>query len=328
MLGDSHTALRGRAAFSGPRFPLQLYWWEDGLRVMATSESARAALGAKVIAVDEIPLEEIVERLGDIVVMENESRQKSQVAQFLVFPQLLYGATLINDRETAVFRVSDGHATKDLRVVADPSAALTARVAREREALTDPRPEWHWFEFLEEEGLLYVQYNRCDSSPEHDFQKFAGQVIGLCEQGKVRTLVFDVQYNGGGSSLYGSMLTSQLAQRSPLRERSNVFCVIGRRTFSSAVLNAMEYRNGFQVPLIGEPSGGSPNHFGEVRQFSLPHSGLQVGYSTKDFRRSAEPVSTIHPDHRIPRRFEDYVAGAEPLLDFVRQQVLSADASK
>ena len=43
-------------------------------------------------------------------------------------------------------------------------------------------------------------------------------------------------------------------------------------------------QNDTEAIFIGEPTGGRPNHFGEVKSFNLPNSGLSVRYSTKYFR--------------------------------------------
>ncbi len=42
--------------------------------------------------------------------------------------------------------------------------------------------------------------------------------------------------------------------------------------------------------LVGEPTGGKPNSYGEISSFLLPNSGLVVNYSTKYFEQvSGDP---------------------------------------
>ena len=69
---------------------------------------------------------------------------------------------------------------------------------------------------------------------------------------------------------------------------------------------------------MGEPTGGKPNTYGEVRTFELPNSKLVVAYSTKYFRliKSADPPSVI-PDQLIETSSADYFAGRDPVLEFV-----------
>ncbi len=93
--------------------------------------------------------------------------------------------------------------------------------------------------------------------------------------------------------------------------------LIGRGTFSSALLNAMELKDQTQATLAGEPTGGKPNHFGEVRTFTLPHSGLTVFHSTKYFVRVPGNPLSLEPDRRIPITFKDFEAGTDPVLEAV-----------
>jgi Peptidase family S41 len=71
-------------------------------------------------------------------------------------------------------------------------------------------------------------------------------------------------------------------QATPSLNRADVFYVlIGRRTFSSAMMNALQLREQTNATLVGEPTGGTPNSYGEVLSFRLPFSNLVIGYSTK-----------------------------------------------
>ena len=43
--------------------------------------------------------------------------------------------------------------------------------------------------------------------------------------------------------------------------------LIGRATFSSAQMNAQQFRDRTKAILVGEPTGQKPNHFGEIKNF-------------------------------------------------------------
>ncbi|MCZ4695106.1 hypothetical protein [Ancylomarina euxinus] len=96
--------------------------------------------------------------------------------------------------------------------------------------------------------------------------------------------------------------------------------MIGRKTFSSAIINAMDFKNQTEVILIGEETSGKPNHFGEIRSFDLPHSKLNVTYSTKYFKETDEDINTIVPDVRVETSFEDYMKGVDPVYEWIKEQ--------
>jgi hypothetical protein len=68
---------------------------------------------------------------------------------------------------------------------------------------------------------------------------------------------------------------------------------------------------------VGEATGGEPNHYGEVKQFKLPNSGITVRYSTKYFHWLDEDVNTLEPDQVIAETFAAYRQGNDPVLEWI-----------
>lgn len=66
--------------------------------------------------------------------------------------------------------------------------------------------------------------------------------------------------------------------------------------------------------LYGEPTGGKPNGYGEVRRFTLPNSKLIINYSTKYFESKIENDSLM-PDHVIEPSISDYINGIDPVME-------------
>ncbi|MDR1348005.1 MAG: hypothetical protein LBJ63_06190, partial [Prevotellaceae bacterium] len=98
------------------------------------------------------------------------------------------------------------------------------------------------------------------------------------------------------------------------------YVVLGRATFSSAILNAMDFKRLTNAIFVGEETSGKPNHFGEVKSFQLPTSKLSVNYSTKYFKMTDENVNTIAPDVKIEMSFSDFMKGVDPVYEWVKQQ--------
>jgi C-terminal processing protease CtpA/Prc len=79
----------------------------------------------------------------------------------------------------------------------------------------------------------------------------------------------------------------------------------------------LRFRNTTKATLVGEPTAGKPNHFGEVRNFDLPNSHITVSYSTNYFRDSKEDTDSLMPDVLAELTFRDYLAGADPALNAI-----------
>ena len=95
--------------------------------------------------------------------------------------------------------------------------------------------------------------------------------------------------------------------------------VTGRRTYSSAILNALQFKQETHAILIGEATGGSPNHYGEVKKFELPNSQYPIRYSTKYFKRIEEDRDTLEPDIKVGVSFEDYQTEKDVVLEKIIQ---------
>jgi hypothetical protein len=80
-------------------------------------------------------------------------------------------------------------------------------------------------------------------------------------------------------------------------------------------LNALDLRKETPAIVFGEPSGGKPNHFGEVQAMRLPESGLTVSFSTKYFQVVPGDPEAIVPDVLVEHTFADYRAKSDPVLD-------------
>jgi hypothetical protein len=81
-------------------------------------------------------------------------------------------------------------------------------------------------------------------------------------------------------------------------------------------MNAIELRSGTKSILLGEPTGGMPNHYGEVRSFQLPNSGLRVQYFTRYFTNlPGSNAPSLAPDLSYPITWADLLAGADPAVE-------------
>jgi hypothetical protein len=68
--------------------------------------------------------------------------------------------------------------------------------------------------------------------------------------------------------------------------------------------------------LVGSPTGGKPNSYGNVSTLQLPNSLLQVGYSTRYYQIvSGSDPPWIAPGLAVEPTVADLRAGRDPLLE-------------
>ena len=129
------------------------------------------------------------------------------------------------------------------------------------------------------------------------FREFEKQVFQVLRKKEVDKLIFDLRFNSGGHPAQG-------------------------KTSSEALINAIDYMNYDEVVVVGEESGGRPNHFGDVRRFVLPESGLIISHSTRYFDLLEEDPGAISPDVEATETFNLFIKGVDPALEALRKHEL------
>lgn len=90
-----------------------------------------------------------------------------------------------------------------------------------------------------------------------------------------------------------------------------LYTLIGENTFSSALMNAVQLKR-IGATLVGRPSGGSVNHYGELQSAELEGLPLVVYYSTQRFVMDASyGDGSLLPDITVPFLFENYMSGRD-----------------
>jgi hypothetical protein len=308
-LGDGHTNLRFQRGSFHP-LPLIFYWYKDGVLVIAATEPYRHLLGSKLAKVGGLNVDEVCRRLSVYVPHENDAQVKVQIPNMLIRIELLQ-------------EVGAAEPGKPVRLELDRNAV-------DLEPYTG-QPQWTWAytgepplyqrehdvpysaTVLERGTTVYFRYNQCVNNPKNPFPKFADDLKKMLAQPGVNRLIIDLRNNGGGDSAILDPFIGWL-KSSRFNRKGSLYVLIGRPTFSSAILNAARLKNETAATLAGEPTGGKPNHFGEVKGFELPNSRIVVSYSTKHFHPFKEDTPTIVPDVLVEPASEDYLKGMDPVL--------------
>jgi C-terminal processing protease CtpA/Prc len=121
---------------------------------------------------------------------------------------------------------------------------------------------------------------------------------------QVKNVVIDLRNNGGGNSELIRPMLEGLSRRPQWKK--HIYVLIGPKTFSSGVMNAIELKEKLGAILLGEPTGGKPNSYGEIEPLKLPNSGITVYYTSKYFRSSkGMDGDALFPDVSVPLTMND-----------------------
>lgn len=79
----------------------------------------------------------------------------------------------------------------------------------------------------------------------------------------------------------------------------------------------MDVIKAFKPLVVGEDSGGKPNHFGEVKRFVLTTSNLVVSYSTKFYTLLEENPPAIIPDLPVSQSYSGFMEGKDEAMEAI-----------
>lgn len=318
-VGDAHTGLDWNVMPGFRAVPVVLTWFADGLFVTAVHEDFSELLGGELVRVGELDVATAAARVSTTFAAENEAWRSVQVPGRLAIPRLLHALGALDDPERLPLTVAfDGDEVTTTLSARSGGTWLTAP-----DPAVDPVPLFrtstsrnYWFRTLDEGPALYLAYNRCAEDPASPFAPFFGEVLAAFEAGACERLVIDLRNNSGGNSAVLSSQLPRLTAHPRLGRPGSLVALIGPRTYSSGMMNAQQLRHDAGAVLVGQPTGGKPNSYGEVRTFRLPKSGLRVFYSTKHFRMlSDEDPPGVLPDLEVAPTSYDGLTGADPVLE-------------
>ncbi|WP_295939730.1 S41 family peptidase [uncultured Alistipes sp.] len=335
--GDSHSSLNYSLLVDKAMIlPIDSYWFSDGLYILKTTPENSEILGDRIVSVNGTPLSVVVDSLATLVTMDNPAILKMSVPKLLPYIQTLEAFGFAESSEVELglqdidgndktYRLKPALMTRANQRSVRPDSLALCYINGNR-LFTDT--------YLPEEDIYYLQYNECWSKELEmkwggdkqkaeklpSFKQFSDRVFRNLEADPVDKILFDMRFNDGGGSAQGTEFVERLAKYLDRHPKTKVYVVLGRKTFSSAILNAMDFKRLTNAIFVGEETAGKPNHFGEVLSFPLPASGLKVRYSSKYFKRSSENANTIAPDITQQVSFREYISGIDPVYEWIAKQ--------
>lgn len=315
-IGDGHTAVHLPSSFT--IYPIALFWFGKELYVTRTTMEYKHLCGKKLVKIDGHSVEEINQKLSPFITSnENEWFVMSVSAQMMSVPEILHTAGIVSSVEKAKFTFSDGEnketETELLPFLPDGKKQWVSAV-KEEPMFRQHINEKFWFTYLEDINAVYVNFRSYD-----DLAKNTNSLFDFVEQKKATRLIIDLRQNGGGDFKKGRrQLLSPIQKNTTLNQKGNLFVITGRRTFSAAMVNAIDLKKETNAIIIGEPPGEKPNSYSENDEMKLPNTGLTISYSTKYYKFLNEDVPAFEPDIRVDPDWKNFAGGVDPAMQKIK----------
>jgi Peptidase family S41 len=324
LIGDGHTH------FDLPpntlRYPIEMQWFGDELRVIAAQAPYHSAVGARVDAIGSSPIRDVMERAIQLVPRgENDGRTRLTATMNLTVPEVLHGLGLISDRANVPFALE---LTTGERATITLSPARFGGLSTWRMASGEKPPlylqrlaEAWWTEFLPGAQTIYFSFT--GYPPDAEFRDRTAALARLLDESHARRLVIDLRRNQGGDlDQFRRIMLPIIKARAAINRKGGLFVITGPGTFSAATVNALDLRNEANAIITGAPTGMRPTHYGEHGEFRLPNSGFRISYSREYHRFGAETDSAVMPDQTIEPTWTEFSQGRDPVMEWFLSKAL------
>jgi len=307
--------------------PMTFWLFNDGVYVVDTGREHRFLTGGKLVEIEGVPVMEAYERLRPYLAAENEFGWKERFIYPLSVVEFLQAEGIADDPQQVemTFETRDGLKVtlevkphhyvpviywSSLRKVSNDTPYIIAN---------DREDNWR-FEYLEDTGTLYLQFNACQrENGDETIEEFVARLGEWIEANEFDRLVCDIRTNGGGDAFVSRQIAGLMIGNDRIDRPGRLFVLTSRRTFSAAVMFLALIENNTKAVIVGEPTGQGPFFCGGPQPITLPNSGLQLMASSHYNSCSLFDDSRkwIMPDLLVEYTAKDYLEGRDPMMEEV-----------
>lgn len=323
-IGDGHTQF---SVMGGPHhhYPFSLEWMDGKIRAMAASEQFKDVLGDELIAIDGVPISEVLDKVDPVMQgVENEHSLHAGYRWHLNVCELLYGLHISTALGNATFTFADhkNSAQEDINAAAlsmhEFGTNVVHRLSLDRGTFANPdikHSDDLWLSSNKRLSTAYLNFSQYPSRAE--MESFGEDVHDYLKANDIRNLIIDFRSNGGGDFFVGLILANYLILIDSLNWNDGIYVLIGGHTFSAGMSNAAQYRSILNATLVGEPTGANPVGYQDADGFTLPNSKRYVQYSKRMYRFQNEITQGLIPDHHVVNDWDSFVTRKDKQLDYI-----------
>ena len=188
--------------------PLSFYFFDDGVYVLDTGREHRDLVGARLLEISGTPVAEAYRILRPYLAAENEFNWKERFIYCIMVTDFLLAAGIIDDQGAVdlTFETREGlKLTTGVETYHYVPVLYWSSISKVDNDLpyvvpNDRRDNWR-FEYREETGTLYLQFNACQrENGDEKIEDFVARLGGWVEANEFERFVVDVRSNGGGDA--------------------------------------------------------------------------------------------------------------------------------
>jgi len=307
-IGDEHTRIE---PIYKTVYPINFDFFEEGTFVISTDTAHSDLLYKKLNGIENSTFKEITEDFKKIIKTDNQSYFDIYFQRFVNNPRILKGLDITQSDSIANFILNNEKhqllSVEKEKFSSKPTSDL----------LRYSNNDNYWYKLIDNSKILYFNYQDCSEQDNKPFEPFINELFSVIETKKPQKIIIDLRNNSGGNSAILDPFLNKLS-KSYLNKNGSLYVLIGKNTFSSALMNAVDLKRNYKSILVGQPTSGNVNHYGETRGFRLPNSKIIVGYSTKYWEIWKGYNGALKPDIEVKYSIKNFKENIDEAIEYVK----------
>jgi hypothetical protein len=342
MAGDVHTSAYPLPGSNVLRdaYALRFWYFEDGLYIRAAAPEFEHLIGAKVLAIQGLPIEQAWNKVMNKMSTENKWMSYYMAHFHMQFPAYLDALGLGDSPRGGQWTLLMPNGERqDVYLEATGSPGYIGAIGtslgidapegwKQAHDRFDEPPLWlknreknYWYEYLEEHGAVFMQLNvpRNHGRP---WKKFLDQMFEFIRQhSDVERLIIDLRHNEGGWGYMAQALARGVIQTPKINRPGHLYVLTSRVTQSAGITISVKLEMETYAIFVGEPGGAHPNFYngpmGNHPPNALPGTDIVFRVST-ELQQESDALDNrcyMAPDIPAPMTYDDYSSGRDIVLE-------------
>lgn len=320
----SKTPLPSDSTLVFRHLPIEFYWFDDGIFITKATEQYQYLIGKKILKINETTISEALESVRAISHYDNEYGYKLIAPSKLSVLEILKAQNISTENNEIEITIEKEKETEQITILPlnrFSKAIFLDDIERyKNEEIIISRQKndvYYWYEYIEDKKTVYLQLNQMNYAKSGTgLIKFISNLNQFIKANEVNRIILDLRNNFGGDNTYSLPIANLIIKNPKLNEIGSFYTLIGRKTFSAAQYLVNDLRKWTNVIFVGEPTGASPNSYGDSRKTRLSNSNLTVRISTIYWRdwTSNEKRKWNAPDIPIENKASDFFYNKDTAL--------------
>jgi tetratricopeptide (TPR) repeat protein len=314
--------------------PVATYIFPDGIFITNATEEHRELVGARILRVQDTPVEETLRRLNSMHSVDGDMEYLVDGNAGLRSVAALLGLGIIGSPDKIRLTLEKGPGVVQEVELATilPGSPVSATLNPPSGApplFVQHAARAYWEHALPDHHAHYVQINQIRNDPEESLPAFSMRLRSILADSRATNLIIDLRHNSGGTTqLYPEFLRTVIGFSQ--RPRTKVYVLIGRTTYSAAANLVTDLERLANPTFVGEATSECCNFYGDPTRVRLPYSGITGAVTAVKWNLSKDVFDKrreMSPHVPIQFAVRDWLAGRDPAIEAVFKMIAEADRS-